>query len=127
MSKILIIDDSEIDRLITGELLSRQRDSLEIYKVSSGQEAIDFLTDHQGDFFADLIILLDIMMPGMNGFEFLDAFDELIVEKKEDIRIVMLSTTMDKRDKKKAEDHPNVQVLLEKPLKIAELDPYLDI
>ena len=64
--KVLVIDDSVTNRAILKDIL---QDEAEVIEMDNGQDALDYLMDH----FYDLdIVLLDLVMPGMNGFEVLD-------------------------------------------------------
>ena len=64
--KALVVDDSFMNREILKDMLA---DEMDIVEVEDGQKAVDYLRDH----FYDLdIVLLDLIMPGMNGFEVLE-------------------------------------------------------
>ena len=63
--KILIVDDSEINRALLAEILEEQ---YEITEAEKGSEAISLLSKRRSDF---SLLLLDIIMPDMNGFEVL--------------------------------------------------------
>ena len=121
----LVIDDSYIDRLVAGMLIKRTYNNPEVYEVSGGRQALDWLTEKPSRFNEALIILLDIMMPQMDGFEFLDQFDSLSPEIKNKTTIVMLSSTLDHDDMKKAQQHPQVKKLLSKPLSANELREFI--
>ena len=62
------------------------------------------------------ILLLDINMPTMSGWEFLVFFDKLEPEIKKNIYICILSSSVDPRDKKRAEDNPYVHEYIVKPI-----------
>jgi CheY-like chemotaxis protein len=125
MKNILIVDDSEVDRLVTSQLILRQRKGVQVDKVPSAVEALTWIQQNRSKVDEGLTILLEILMPEMNGFQFLDAMQCQTNPLKNKINVVMLSTTMDKSDIRKAEQHPCVITLLEKPLRIESLDPYL--
>ena len=115
----LVVDDSYIDRLVSGMLVKRTFQVHEVHEVVGGNEALEFLKTHQIS--GKLIVLLDIMMPKMNGFEFLDHFDALDPSIKEKVDIVILSSTFDDNDLKKGNAHPSVKKMLSKPLSANEL------
>jgi CheY-like chemotaxis protein len=71
----LIVDDSYIDRLVSGMLVKRTFNTNEVFEVVGGNEALEFLKAYKEN--TRLIILLDIMMPKMSGFEFLENFEHL--------------------------------------------------
>ena len=118
--KFLIIDDNEIDRLITSKLLN-SRGITDIVTAANGTEGIQWIKDHVTNVGHCLIILVDIMMPGMDGFQFMEAFDSLDASFKKVTQVFMLSSTLDPRDIKRAESLTTVKELLSKPLSMAKL------
>ena len=115
----LIVDDSYIDRLVSGMLVKRTFNINEVHEVIGGNEALEFLRSHS--IAGKLIILLDVMMPRMNGFEFLDQFETLDPSIKKKVDIVILSSTFDDNDIKRGNSHPAVKKMLSKPLSANEL------
>ena len=115
----LVVDDSYIDRLVSGMLVKRTFQVHEVHEAVGGNEALEFLKTHTIS--GKLIVLLDIMMPKMNGFEFLDQFEGLDPGIKEKVDIVILSSTFDENDLKKGKSHPSVKKMLSKPLSANEL------
>jgi CheY-like chemotaxis protein len=115
----LVVDDSYIDRLVSGMLVKRTFQVHEVHEAVGGTEALEFLKTHPIG--GKLIILLDIMMPKMNGFEFLDQFENLDPAIKEKVDIVILSSTFDDNDIKRGNSHPAVKKMLSKPLSANEL------
>ena len=121
--KFLIIDDNEIDRLITSRLL-HSRGITDIHEATGGMEGIAWIKDHIDNLGQRLIILVDIMMPGMDGFQFIDAFDGLDASLRKITQVFMLSSTLDPRDIQRVESHQTVTELLSKPLSIAKLSSF---
>ena len=64
--QILIVEDNELNRAMLSEILS---DSYKILEAENGQEALDILEQNKDDI---QLILLDVMMPVMDGYTFLD-------------------------------------------------------
>jgi CheY-like chemotaxis protein len=122
----LVIDDSYIDRLVSSMLIKRAFDNPEVIDLAGGQQAMEWLSLKTFRAEETLLIILDIMMPQMNGFEFLDAFEGLRPEIKDQTKIIMLSSTLDHDDINKAMTHVNVKKLLSKPLSANELKPFVD-
>ena len=62
------------------------------------------------------LVLLDINMPSMSGWEFLEMFDNLDYDVKERVRICILSSSIDDRDRERSYSNKNVADFLVKPL-----------
>jgi len=116
----LLIDDSAFDLLIYEKLLLKSGISKSVKTFNSAREALKYLLD-EGNSLPETIILLDLQMPDMNGFEFIEEYDSLPEFLKEKIRIFMLSSTIDTRDIEKAKASLHIIDLLPKPLEIVNL------
>lgn len=81
--KILIVDDSDTNRAILTEILS---DEYDITEADSGGKAIEILQENPGDF---SLVLLDVIMPEMDGYEVLVRLDRLGI--LEDLPVIMIS------------------------------------
>jgi CheY-like chemotaxis protein len=126
--KILIIDDNTIDQIVTKQLLKKTFGITDVSTANNGKEGIQWLNKHKRYFEESLIILLDIKMPEMDGFEFLLEYETLPEELKKETQIFMLSSTLDPNDIRRAENNKYVKTLLSKPLPIKEFGEmiYLD-
>src|SRR4051812_47898983 len=96
---ILLIDDNAADNRYNQIILEEMNIAENIVVAENGLEALDILKKEDND--QPDLILLDINMPKMNGWEFLDAYKKLNL-KENDI-VVVLTTSMNPEDKKKAE------------------------
>ncbi|MBP9792409.1 MAG: response regulator [Flavobacterium sp.] len=114
----LLVDDNVIDQLVTSKLLKKILDIPEINIVNNGKEGIQWLTNFHNLIDKQLIILLDIRMPEMDGFEFLLEYEKLPEETKKRTQIYMLSSTLDHNDIQKAKNNKHVKKLLSKPFPI---------
>jgi CheY-like chemotaxis protein len=115
---ILLVDDNEIDLFLHERIIRISNISQDITKIASGKEALDYL--NAAARFPDLI-LLDIQMPEMDGFEFLDRLESLPEKKKEQLTIIMVSSSLDFGDINKAKANSLVSSFLRKPLNIDKL------
>ena len=107
-SIFLLIEDNTIDQVVTAQLLRKMIGATQIFVVKNGIEAIEWLKKCRDQFCQPLVILLDVRMPEMNGFEFLDAYDELPNEMRKETSIYMLSSTLDPGDIQKAKQNKHV-------------------
>ena len=116
----LLVDDNVIDQLVTSKLLKKILDIPEINIVNNGKEGIQWLTNFHNLIDKQLIILLDIRMPEMDGFEFLLEYEKLPEETKKRTQIYMLSSTLDHNDIQKAKNNKHVKQLLSTPFPIQQ-------
>jgi CheY-like chemotaxis protein len=115
----LVIEDNLIDQLVINKLLKKVFDATEINITNNGMEAIQWLIDNQ-DLKQSLVVIVDIQMPIMNGFDFLNAYDKLSEEFKKITRIYVLSSTLDLDEIKKIKENNYVVGFLNKPFQIEE-------
>ena len=126
LCKFLIIDDNEIDRMVTSLLIQRNIGATEMILLNSGADGIEWLKQNKTSIQERIIVLLDIKMPLMDGFEFLDELDEFDESVKKSIHIFLLSSTLDPSDINRAGSHKYVKTLLSKPLITEELSALID-
>lgn len=119
--KILIIDDSQIDLPVSALLLKNKLTTADIHLANSGANGLKWLIDHEDQVESGLIILLDVRMPEMDGFGFLNEYASLSDKIKNNTRIIMLSSTLDPYDIQKANNNPYVETVLNKPLPVNDL------
>ena len=124
--KIFVVDDDEVNNFITRKLLSQFDKDYEITTYSNPVQAFEVLEKANSGvgYFPDMI-LLDINMPGIDGFEFLAKMKEYNLTDK--IQVIMYSSSSQKEDKKKAESFPNVVGYLEKPFSAQAYGRILDL
>lgn len=110
--KILIIDDDDIVLMIQRKLLQRCGVNKEILSFKRSREALDYLIAQDGE--QHFLILLDINMPGMNGWQFLCKLTELKIQPN--IQVVMVTSSIDIYDREAAVKYENVIGFIEKPI-----------
>lgn len=115
----LLVEDNLIDQFVTKKLLKKGLNISPLFIANNGKEAIDWLLKNPIQ--NSLVILLDIQMPVMNGFEFLDEFSRLTDEIKDKIEIFVLSSTLDTDEIKKAKENKYVSNFWNKPFLLETL------
>ena len=108
----LLIDDNYIDNFVTRKILEGSNFAEKIIVVRSANEAITGLRN--GSIQPD-VIFLDVRMPMMGGFEFLEEFDKIHIDKT-GIKIFMLSSSLDPLDMRKSTDNKYITQFIHKPL-----------
>ena len=122
----MLIDDNVIDLKINSKLISISKIFEEIIVCQSGEEALNYLNSQvKNPQLLPNYILLDIQMPEMDGFEFIEQFKKLPKIISDMCKVAMLSSTLDFGDIKRAEANPYIIKLLKKPLSIIELKSIL--
>ena len=128
LNSILLIDDDEGTNFINKRVIQKADIAEEVVTTYNGSEALDYLCN-QGKyenpgkpFPQPMLILLDINMPIMDGWEFLDAYHKLHESKKSKIIIVMLTTSFNPDDSKRAGEYTDISGFKNKPLSIETLN-----
>jgi CheY-like chemotaxis protein len=96
IEKIMIVDDNEFDCYITSKIINNLDESIDIIEFNSSLTAIQFLEEFQNspEILPDLIFL-DIYMPIIDGFGFVEKFNTFSDVIKAHTKICILSTTVD--------------------------------
>lgn len=112
LTSILLIDDDAISNMVTEMMLSDIDAAQNIKIVFNGEEAVEYL-EHNPISFPELIFL-DINMPLMNGFDFLNYWEKSGMTGKS--KICMFTTSALREDKERAKYYSDVIAYVEKPL-----------
>lgn len=116
---IYLVDDNDIDIAVNSKLLELANLGDHTRSFGSAQRFLNDLQIKSDQYIGKKnLLLLDIMMPGMNGFEFMERFGQLPLEITSSFRIFMLSSSIDRNDIRRAEATPHVIRVLEKPLDV---------
>ncbi|MDQ8187754.1 response regulator [Pelagicoccus sp. SDUM812002] len=116
VKSVILVDDNP-DDLFTNKLVVKKSElKLEPLPFSNPVSALSFLAKNPSRGFR--IILLDINMPYLDGFAFLERYEQTCASQNRNDRIVMLTTSMHSEDRKRANAIPLVRQYLRKPLTV---------
>lgn len=119
---VLLIDDSYVDNLINSKIIQSLHFADEVKIINSPFEAINYLKDAAQTGQLPDIIFLDIRMPAMNGFEFMNKLEPIKHLLPSDLKIYMLSSSLDPSDLKKVKENNLVTNFIGKPLTARALE-----
>lgn len=117
LNRILLIDDDEISNFINERKLKSAGIANRIDVCISGMRALQLLKEmlDAGEPGPE-VILLDINMPIMDGFGFLDEFDKLNESFIHGVRVAMLTSSLEKEEVRRSYEYKNVVDFINKPL-----------
>jgi CheY-like chemotaxis protein len=119
--RVMLIDDNEMDNFINQKILESIYFAKNIYTNTNGLSALEFLKNINitQDSICDIIpevIFIDINMPLMDGFQFLDEFMKLTKSMKDKPKLVILTTSINKEDNVKTSKYNAKIKFISKPL-----------
>ena len=120
MMKILLVDDDPICNFLSKKALRQIGYVNEVNIALNGEQALNFFKNPEEPSSLPDVILLDLNMPVMDGFEFLEAFSKLNVPEKEKIRIIIVTSSNNRDDFARARMF-GVSQYLTKPIQEDEL------
>lgn len=108
MAPVLCINDSSINLFVQKRLLLKSGITDNVITASDGQEGLDFYSRLKDSDTKDypLLVLLDIHMPKVDGWQFLDKFTELYLPLFKNTRVIINSLTVNENEIKKAKEYP---------------------
>jgi len=116
INSILLVDDDQINNFINKRIINKLGIADEVKTALNGEEALNYIQQHcQNTGQCPELIFLDINMPVMNGFEFLNEFDSLPLNNKDEVKIIVLTTSTNPGDLQKLKDY-RIKGFLNKPL-----------
>lgn len=114
---VMIIDDNAIDLYISSRLIIKNYFGKKVLEYSDANEALKYLQDNQQNISVlPQVIFVDIYMPLMSGFEFLEAYDKLPSDLKNYCKVYIISSTIDDDDILRARRDKNVISFQVKPI-----------
>lgn len=112
----IVVDDSELDCFIARKIIEHTDKSLQVKSYLNGREVLDLIrADFDKRVMPLTIILLDLRMPVMNGFQFVDEFEKFPLDIKRKYQIHILSSSRNTNDIHRILTHDTVLGIIEKP------------
>jgi CheY-like chemotaxis protein len=112
--EFIVIDDDRTVQMLSKAVIFRSASDADIVPFLSPVDGLEYINTQLVQSPNKSVILLDINMPVMNGWELLQNISPKVLEK--DHHIFMYSSSIDQQDKKRAEEHTGVRGFIEKPL-----------
>ena len=124
---ILCVDDDPITLMLCKKVISKLSFAQEIITAQNGEEALAYFNTLKYNKVDDLskspqLIFLDLNMPVMGGWEFLDLFNSEEFSEFKSTKVIILSSTIDPQDLEKAKTYPVVIDFLSKPISHSMLE-----
>lgn len=122
---VMLVDDDPVNNFLNQRLLEKLAVTNQLLVALNGQEAFALLDQHCPDKACPALILLDVNMPVMNGFEFLFTYQQLPRARREAIVVVMLTTSLHPQDVERGRQL-HVASFLTKPLTEEKVNKLLE-
>lgn len=113
---IILIDDNSIDQMLHRKVIEITFPDATVKLFSDGPSALDHLQAIGCNAPHHTVVFLDIQMPVMNGFQFLEAYELFPDDLKTQYTIYIVSSSVNQFDISRAKNNPNVKDMIIKPL-----------
>lgn len=121
--QFLLIDDDAVNNFITRTIIKKAFEEVDIMEFTQPDLGFQFLRDFQSNWpiLQKTFLLLDINMPIMTGWDFLEKFNELPPKHTQHFKIYILTSSIDPNDLELAIENPHVIDLIQKPFSKSKL------
>lgn len=117
---VMLVDDNPMDNMVNGQLITNAGFAKNVNVFETGRDTLEFLKGAAADELPE-VIFLDIIMPGMDGFQFLEEFEKLDASIRSRCKVILLSSSDSFKDLNRANKNKLVRKFLNKPLTIEML------
>ena len=132
LKSIILIDDDESSNFLNTIFINKLNLDIDVHSFLDGQQGLDYIIN-KGDFDGDdaistpCMIMLDINMPTMDGWQFIEKYEELVPkELKEQIFIVLVTISDREDDKLRAQKNIYINEFIQKPLSDIKFNKLID-
>ncbi|MEM1045058.1 MAG: response regulator [Pseudomonadota bacterium] len=125
ISRMLIVDDDSDDQFLYARLIKRSGFVVSLQQFTDAREAVGFIRAEPQQSID--VILLDINMPAMNGFAFLEEISTIYSDEAAPFVVCMLTSSLNPSDREKASSYAMVRHYCPKPLTMEKLDEIVQI
>jgi len=115
----VIVDDDPINNMICKTVIKKLNPNAVVTSFTAPEEGMQYFRNAMPA--DDLVLLLDINMPDITGWDFLDEFERLSNQVKSQVSVFILSSSVDSRDKERAAANLMVKRFMSKPLTVEAL------
>ena len=121
----IVIDDSKLDAFIAMKLIRQHNERNEIHIFNLAADALEHIrhNDHEN---SRTIVFVDIRMPILNGFEFIEIFEQLPYERRKGYEVHILSSSVNDNDYQKAMTYQSVKSFIVKPFTARTIQALVD-
>jgi CheY-like chemotaxis protein len=116
--RFVLVDDVSVNNLLVGRTIQKLLPGASVIQFTDAGNALGFLSDREVAGVEDgnpLVVLLDIYMPSMDGWSFLERWKELSEFQKRGVQVWILSSSISPADKERAQNNSLVAGYLTKP------------
>lgn len=125
MLEVIIVDDDQIVVFIQKKMISNHEIASNPVCFNKADAALNYLKEQQQLNKKEFLIFLDINMPNMNGWDFLDCLENN--EEKSHYHVVVVTSSINKEDKEEAKKYSMVRLFIEKPIHSSDCEKIKEI
>lgn len=122
---ILIVDDDPIVRMIIQKMIHNMDSSVNCHQCDNGEVALSVLETLR-ETIDDIVVLLDINMPVLNGWGFLDNLKKINLNSFTKFQLYIVTSSTDESDMLKAQSYPVIKKFYQKPLSKQDIEEILN-
>lgn len=127
INELFLVDDDKVVNLIHSKVIRKSGAAQKVTAFDNAKAALETLKDLLRTRPEELpeIILLDINMPDMDGWEFLEEFEQFQLPMQYKCKVIIVSSSVDPRDKERSKKYKTVSDFISKPLTAERMKPHL--